>query len=159
MLDGIRYSHDYGSNWTVSDASSSNQWTGLSGDNTGQYWIATCDDGIHRSSDYGASWSQVYSQSGGMIRSCSSDSTGQYLAAADRDSGNVLCSSDHGNTWTTPYTVSNLYQVASDYSGQYVTLACNDGHILQSDDYGDSYREVSSGSQQWTVLCQPPDSK
>jgi hypothetical protein len=94
-------------------------------DITGKYVVASGGNGVYRSTNYGATWSQIYNPPAysSYYYFVSSDTTGKYLASVLHSTGQVLISSDYGSSWTITQQIANLYSLAADKTGQYLTAA------------------------------------
>lgn len=162
---GIFYSTDRGQNWSKSDAPD-RYWVAMTSDAVGQFLAAVAEPHSNKTHTFPTvytSWDQGHTWTGSSItaeaRAIASDSTGRNMTLVFYESAfAVQRSTDFGATFT-PQTIepygdndARCLSVASDSTGQCVTIGAAYLPLVTSADYGVSWEEYTlSCPDEYTV--------
>ena len=148
---GIYYSTDNGTNFTIGTNTSSKSWTGvcLSSDGSTGYAVIS-NSKIYKTTNNGTSWSEIYSNSDSNIKfhfcKCSAD--GKYILTtlSQGTQGNVLLSTNYGQSFSNTMTGVYAFKAAISATGLYMAIVENSGFIYTSVDHGASWQNSGMSS-------------
>lgn len=117
------------------------------------------------STDYGVSWADITTrilgenagQAFALMGSQGMSGDGRYMYILNygtSTSCTIHKSSDYGVTWTSSVkSIASCETIESSYTGQYLVLTSGAyGKVYVSNDYGETFQEVFSGSQYWASV-------
>lgn len=146
----VYISNNYGKTFderTIQFIGASRSYLAMSYD--GKYQSITLANGIiqniYISNDYGNNWTEIDLtipplSFSGYIQGIAMSGNGQIQMAVS-NGGQILKSTDYGNTWNYIFTISSsdLYFISMSETGQYQLIPAYGGNIWISNDYGETF--------------------
>lgn len=143
---------NYGKTWTPNHY----DWNDVAMSQNGITSFAVANGFVSMTTNSGLTWLQTgyTSTNTYSFLDASCDSTCQNIIVASKY--NVFLTSDYGQTWTSPTTLSITYGVnslAMSSTGQYITIGLMNDYIYTSSDYGVTWIISSSLAKYWASIA------
>eukprot|EP01032_Pedospumella_encystans_P018957 gene18957-21566_t len=128
----IYYSHNFGLNWTISNAGM-RPWTDVASDSSGLHVIASAEgmgdsvSTIYISTDHGINWRDSGAPPAGSWVAVASDASGKNLVGVVYGRG-IYTSGNYGQSWVSTSAPAEIYgTITCDSTGKYLVAVSNNG--------------------------------